>query len=247
MPQLQPSDLPSAISRPDLPPELQLKAIPLPRPKEVPQDPLPSEDRSAKPGDSPSLVTPAAPQPDMILYSEGSPVVILPSESWQKTQKPAPLLPEPVQDPSIVYVIPFVYLMVPVEVQERIFDRLVDLLNDHASRLQLKFVIFKDGLNETTRPWLESRHRVFGEIYGYVENSGCCSTELRTHTSLTYFRPLQTSPALKHEDSFKTFFDHDQSTLAKEREKLADQIVASLSAELLKTLEVGQGIVPREK
>jgi hypothetical protein len=52
---------------------------------------------------------------------------------------------------------------------------------------------------------------------------------------------------LKHEDSFKTFFDHDQSTLAKEREKFADQIVAAMTAEFLKILGGDQGGGPPGK
>jgi hypothetical protein len=229
-PMLEVDGLPSVIARPNLPQELQLREIPLPRPRSVQKESLPSED-------SPSLTLPSADLPMMVLPSEGSPVLILPSESWARTPKSMPLLPEPDPEPGIVYVIPFIYMMVPLEVQERIFDQVVDMLNKSSDQLQLKFVIFKSQPNENNRSWLKARKHITGEIYSYIEDSGCCSTDLRARVRLSYYRAHQKDPLLNYESSFRTFFDHDVSTLAAERQKLAEQIVNALVAELMKSLQ----------
>lgn len=229
-PMLEIDGPPSIIARPNLPPELQLREIPLPRPRSVQKETMPSED-------SPSLTLPSADLPMMVLPSDGSPVLILPSESWARTPKPMPLLPEPDPEPRIVYVVPFIYMMVPLEVQERIFDQVVDMLNKSCDQLQLKFVIFKSQPNENNRQWLKARKHITGEIYGYIEDFGCCSTDLRARVRLNYYRAHQKEPLLNYESSFRTFFDHDTSTLAAERQKLAEQVVNALVAELLKSLQ----------
>jgi hypothetical protein len=154
-----------------------------------------------------------------------------------RTPKPPPLLPEPDADPGIVYVAPFITLMVPPEVQERVFDQFVDTLNQRGAAQKLKFVILKQGIDKVDRSWLEARKYAVGEIYGYVEDSGCCSTDLRTRVRLTYYRAHQPEPVLKYEYPVRTFFDHDRSNLAAERQKLADQIAGALVDELFKAFQ----------
>ncbi len=133
--------------------------------------------------------------------------------------------------------LPFIWLMVPPEVQERVFDQFVDTLNQRGVAQKLKFVIFKQGLDKTQHAWLDARKYALGEIFGYVEDSGCCSTDLRTRVRLTYYRAHQAEPVLKYEYPVRTFFDHDRSTLAVERQKLADQIAAVLVEEMFKALQ----------
>ncbi|NJC87938.1 MAG: hypothetical protein FIB02_05305 [Desulfuromonas sp.] len=202
--------VPESIAQPDLPQELRPPGVPLPRPGRAP--------KAEPPAEEPLLLAKL-------------------QESLGRTPKPAPLLPPPDPEPGVVYVAPFITLMVPGEVRERIFDQFIDTLNQRGTERKLKFVILKQGLDKVDRGWLGARKHALGEIYGYVEDSGCCSTDLRTRVRLTYYRANQPEPALKFEYPVRVFFDHDRSTLAVERQKLADQIAAALVDELLKALQ----------
>lgn len=198
------------IAQPDLPQELRPPGVPLPRPGRLP--------KARPPADEPLLLAKL-------------------EEPLGRTPKPAPLLPAADPEPGVVYVAPFITLMVPTEVRERVFDQFIDALNQRGAERKLKFVILKQGLDKVDHSWLGARKHALGEIYGYVEDSGCCSTDLRTRVRLTYYRANQPEPALKFEYPVRVFFDHDRSTLAVERQKLADQIAAALVDELLKALQ----------
>ena len=143
--------VPDVIAQPDLPQELRPPGVPLPRPGRV----------------SGGACGRAAPAGQV-------------AGAYGQTPKPAPLLPQPDAEPGVVYVAPFITLMVPAEVRERIFDQFVDTLNQRGAERKLKFVILKQGLDKVDRSWLGARKYVLGEVYGYVEDSGCCSTDLRT-------------------------------------------------------------------
>ena len=123
------------------------------------------------------------------------------------------------------------------EVNARIFDQFVDLLNRDGAALGLQFVILKEGLQRIPPEWLAIRQYVTGEIYAYVEDSSCCVTDLRTKARLTYRHPNQNIPAFGFNYPVKSFFDHDRSTLNVERAKLSDDIAATLAGELLKALQ----------
>jgi hypothetical protein len=69
-----------------------------------------------------------------------------------------------------------------------------------------------------------------------VEDSGCCSTDLRTKARLIYRRPKQELPAFSYEYPVRIFFEHDRSTISVERIRVADDIATTLSSELLTVL-----------
>jgi hypothetical protein len=146
------------------------------------------------------------------------------------------LLPDLVPEPGVIYVIPFAAVMVPNDFNARVFDQFVDLLNQGGEDLGLQFVILKEDLQGVDPDWLAVRQYVTGEIYGYVEDSGCCSTDLRTKARLTYRRPKQELPAFRYEYPVRIFFEHDRSTIDVERAKVAEEIAANLSSELLTVL-----------
>jgi hypothetical protein len=98
-------------------------------------------------------------------------------------------------------------------------------------------VILKQGLDKTDRSWLGARKYVLGEVCGYVEESGCCSTDIRTRVRMSYYRSHQEEPVLKYEYPARAFFEHDRSTLDVERIKFADQIAGVLVEELFKALQ----------
>ena len=202
----------SVVAQPELPEDLRPPGIPVLQPGRIP--------RRTSMEDNERLVV-AMPQPR------------------QKTSpaRPPSLLPEPEPEPGVVYVVPFVSIMVPSEVDSRIFDQFIDILIQKGAGLNLQFVILKEGLQRVDPNWLAVRRYVTGEIYAYVEDSGCCSTDLRTKARLTYRRPQQETPAFGFEYPVKRFFDHDRSTLEKERIALADTIAQTLADQLLAALK----------
>ena len=200
------------VAQPDIPQELRPAGIPIVRPGRLPRRSTAEED-------------------ELLVASMPAPL---------KKTAPARLpnfSPKLEPEPGIVYIVPFVAVMVPNEVQVRIFDLFVDLLNQEGEALGLQFVILKSRLQDVAPEWLASRKYVTGEIYAYVEETGSSWTELRSKTRVTYRRPNQESPAFGFEYPIKTFFDHDHSSLDVERSKLADKVAMTLADELLKALQ----------
>lgn len=138
-----------------------------------------------------------------------------------------------------VYLVPFTTIMVPLPVAEAVFDRFVETLNETGRSAGYEFVILKDDLARVDPAWLRKATYVTGEIFGYVEESGCCSTDIRSKSRLALYRPGSSEPKLRHEYPAKAFFDHDYSTLAAERKKLAERISSDLSRQLIKALGGG--------
>ena len=199
------------IAQPDIPPELRPPGIPIVRPGFLTRRTTVEEDE---------LLVASIPEPR------------------KKTEPPRlpKLLPEQEPEPGIIYVVPFVAVMVPLEVNARIFDQFVDTLNQEGEALGLQFVILKKGLRSVDPEWLSVRKYVTGEIYAYVEDSGSNWTELRSKVHLIYRQPNQNVPVFSFESPAKRFFDHDRSTIDIERIKLSDDISATLSSALLKVL-----------
>lgn len=136
----------------------------------------------------------------------------------------------------VVYVAPFTTVMVPSVVADSVFDDFVDRLNDEGAALDTEFVILKDPSEGMDPAWLAGRSYVMGEIFGYVEDSGCCSTEIRAKSRLFLHRPGEAAQDGGFEYPVKAFFDHDRSTLEQEREKIARSLASELSSYLLKNL-----------
>lgn len=138
----------------------------------------------------------------------------------------------PVGEP--IFVVPFTVVMVPREVEEGIFDRLVDQLNYdlNAEGSGYEFTIVKRPLDEAGRAWLAERSYITGEMFGFVRDSGCCSTELRLRTRLLYYQPGSDAPTLTIDYPRLVLFDHDKSTLEIEQERLIADTVQTLAQRL---------------
>lgn len=206
-------DLPvaSVIAQPDIPQAFRPPGVPVPRPRA----PAPKESYKEDP---------------VLLASMPKPLEQ--KERW----KPPKLLPDPEPEPGVVYVVPFASIMVPREVEARLFDQFFEDLSQRGEALELRFVILKEGLETVAPQWLYERKYVTGEIYAYVEDSSCCATDLRTKVRMVYHKAHQEEPAFAFEYPVQHFFDHDQSTIEVERGKMADDIAKTLADELLKTL-----------
>ena len=136
-----------------------------------------------------------------------------------------------------VYIVPFATLMVPGVVAEGVFDDFVDRLNEASEQDGTEFIILKSGTEKVGHDWLASRTYVTGELFGYIEDSGCCSTEIRARARLHLFRPGQPAPVFDYELPVKRMFDHDRATLDQERSRIASQIADTLSAQVLQRLQ----------
>jgi len=134
---------------------------------------------------------------------------------------------------KVLYVVPFLTVMVPPEVEEEIFDLFVDSLNAGGESRKYNFVILKEELDSIDAEWLSQQDYLTGEIYGYVEESGCCSTAIRVKSRLQLLQAGQEVPTLTIEYPRETFFEHDYTTIEQERRKLAEDIATTLATRLL--------------
>lgn len=130
-----------------------------------------------------------------------------------------------------VYVVPLLAVMVPPAIEQGIFDRLVDELNNNGGGRN--YVIVKRGRDADGRAWLQDRHVLTGEIFGFRQNSGCCSTELRLSVRLFYHQPGIDSPTLTAVFPRVVLFDHDRSTLEVEQRHLIDETAQAMAKAII--------------
>lgn len=120
------------------------------------------------------------------------------------------------------YLVPFVSTLVPEAVSEEVFNDLVDALNDRKPIPGIQsYIILKDDPSTLNREWLDRQFIISGEIWSYRENSGCCSTELSIRARLTITDGLRKAPPRTVTIPVDRFFEHDYSTLERERERLS--------------------------
>ncbi|NIQ94790.1 MAG: hypothetical protein GWN87_11705 [Desulfuromonadales bacterium] len=135
-----------------------------------------------------------------------------------------------------LYVLPFTRVMVPWELNETIFDRFVDNLNDSALPEDYAFTILKRSPKDIDPQWLGEQYYISGEIFGFRQESGCCSTLLQLTGRVRFHQPGQDQATFIAEYPAEIFFDHDDSSLEIERQKLAAEIADRLSRQLLDAL-----------
>jgi len=144
---------------------------------------------------------------------------------------------KPGPEQEAVYVVPFVTTLVPDKFSETAFDTYVDELNDnHAQTNATWFAIIKEDLKNVNQQWLAQQFYITGEIWSYIENAGCCSTELRVKARLQFYEVGKKEPSMEVFIPLDTFFDHDRSDLAIERDRLAKRLANEMAAQTLKAL-----------
>ena len=165
------------------------------------------------------VLPPGTPRPSALATPAAVSPPIPPEPSGPR---PIDILREPPPQQKI-YVVPFTTLMVPDAVADGVFDEFVDRLNDRSGQGGTEFIILKSGTDEVGHDWLASHTYVTGELFGYVEDSGCCTTEIRAKARIHLFRPGQAAPVLNYEYPVEEMFDHDRSTLQQDRDRIAIQ------------------------
>lgn len=143
----------------------------------------------------------------------------------------------PPGETEFAYVVPFVTTLVPESFGEPAFNEFVDTLNANRGKTPVKtFLILKEELKEVDPAWLEKQLYITGEVWSYIENSGCCSTELRVKGRVQIFEPGRKSPAAEIFVPLDSFFEHDASKLSVERDKLSKRLARELADQTIKAL-----------
>lgn len=139
------------------------------------------------------------------------------------------LTPLPAGEP--LYFVPFLTVMTPPAIGKSVFDRIVDRFNDTTGKGGPEGVILKQG-EGSDKAWLAARPHVEGVIFGYLRESGCCSTDLRLKVRARLHQPGIAEPTLQIDVARSFFFDHDRATVEGEEARLIEE----LSAELVQAL-----------
>jgi len=141
------------------------------------------------------------------------------------------------QNQTMLPILPFSNILVPGTFAESVFNDFVDTLNDNRTRTVFNwFAIIKEDLSEAERILPSVHIYLSGEIWSYIEDSGCCSTAIRVKSRLRIYRVVSRELLWEAELPLESFFEHDASTLAVERDKLAKRLSTVMADELIKGL-----------
>lgn len=142
------------------------------------------------------------------------------------------------QSQTVLPVLPFTNILVPDTFAESVFNDFVDTMNEN--RAKTGFVradIIKDDLSDVEKILTPAHVYLTGEIWSYLENAGCCATEIRVKSRLRIQRVRSREVLWETEIPLEGFFEHDNSTLDAEREKLAKRLSSEMSREAIKVLQ----------
>ncbi len=143
----------------------------------------------------------------------------------------------PAADVETAYVVPFAGALVPEEFSSTVFNDFVDQLNGRRRETGVRsFAILKDELSTVDSGWLARQYYISGDIWSYVEDSGCCSTNIRVKARVYLHEPGKSIPSVEIFVPMETFFDHDRSTIERERNRLARALARDLSQKVLEAM-----------
>jgi hypothetical protein len=139
---------------------------------------------------------------------------------------------------EVLPILPFVGTLVPETFSTAVFDNCVDILNDNHAQTSIKwFSIIKDDLQEVTKALPPDHLYVAGELWSYIESSGCCSTELQVKARVRVLKAGTQEQLYEAEIPMSSFFEHDRSTLTTERSRLAMRLSSEMAAQILNVLK----------
>lgn len=143
----------------------------------------------------------------------------------------------PAPEVGTVYIIPFGAALVPESFSETVFNDFVDQLNRSRRETGIKsFVILKEEAKDVDQVWLARQQYISGEIWSYVEDSGCCATNIRVKARAFLTEPGKREPSVEVFLPMESFFDHDKSTADRERDRLAHALARELASRFVATL-----------
>lgn len=133
---------------------------------------------------------------------------------------------------QVLYVVPFLNVMIPETVSSNLFDRFIDKLMAAGQQQQIDIRILKQDIDTVDREWLAQQYFITGELFDYEKESGCCSTELRSVARVYYFEPGSVEPVREIVVPGDVFFSHDRSELQREQVRLAEEMAQELSRQV---------------
>lgn len=144
-------------------------------------------------------------------------------------------------DPQVeresLYVVPFDATLVPPDFGEPIFDQFVDILNSRRRQTKVgHFVILKDDLKEVEPAWLIKQIYISGDIWGYIEKSGCCSTEIKVKSRIYLYEPGKNVPTFEVFVPVESYFEHDRGDLTSAKARLGAELARGLAEAVIKKL-----------
>lgn len=137
-----------------------------------------------------------------------------------------------------LYIIPFNTTLVPPGIGEPVFNDFVDQLNKQRKQTRISnFVILKEELKEIEPAWLVKQSYVSGDIWGFVESSGCCSAEMKAKSRIYLYEPGKTEPSLEVFVPVELFFEHDRLSNQAAREQLSKKLATELVKSIMQLLK----------
>lgn len=147
------------------------------------------------------------------------------------------------QNQLMVPIVPFANTLVPETFSEAVFNDFVDEMNENLQKTGFNwFGIVKDDMKKLEKVLSPAHVYITGEIWSYIEDSGCCSTEIRVKSRLRINRVISRELLWEAEIPLESFFEHDSSTFPLEREKIARRLSTAMTKETLKALQAAKRI-----
>lgn len=144
---------------------------------------------------------------------------------------------DPQLERETVYIVPFDATLVPPDFGEPIFDQFVDMLNARRKQTKVgRFVILKEELKEVEPAWLIKQVYISGDVWGYIETSGCCSTDMKVKSRLYLYEPGKNSPTFEVFVPVEHYFDHDRSDITTAKGRLGKQLAQDLADAVIRKL-----------
>lgn len=136
-----------------------------------------------------------------------------------------------------VYILPFRTIMVPEAVSERVLNQFVDQLNMQGEDKGLFFIIYKD-VDRDGDDWLADKYYIDGDLYGYNEESGCCSTFINLNGKLDYYQPANSEPALSVSYPAEVIINAEVTNPEEIREKFIAEFSSTMAEQLISALNL---------
>lgn len=144
---------------------------------------------------------------------------------------------DPRQERDTLYIVPFDATLVPSEVGDLILNEFVDILNARRKLTKVgRFAILKEELKEVDPSWLIKQVYISGDVWGYVEKTGCCSTEMKVKAKIHLTEPGKNSPAFEVFVPGGYYFDHDRGDIGTAKERLGKKLALDLAETVIRKL-----------
>lgn len=144
---------------------------------------------------------------------------------------------DPQLEREFIYIVPFDATLVPPDFGDPVFNQFVDFLNTRRKQTKVgRFVILKEELKDVEPSWLIKQVYISGDIWGYVEKSGCCSTEMKVKSRIYLYEPGKKSQTFEVFVPVEHYFDHDRGDITAEKERLGKKLAQDLAEAVIQKL-----------